>query len=417
MRHLFVIPGWYPHRPCYPLEGDYIRQQAEAIGDLLAGVAVTLSLWDQGRGDVSFGHLRKSPRCVLGGLVPRPIETALAPNVIEQRTPVRAWNPRFAGGNRMAILRANRINLERASARWGRPDILHAHVSYPAGWMAMQLSREQSIPYVLTEHMGPFPLSYFKTHDGSLNPLLREPLANANATIAVSPSLADQIESFGLDRPRFIPNLVDERKYRAAPARTDETFTFLTLSKLSTKKGILDLIEAISLLRARLEPRDWERVRFHIGGDGPANENKKLRGAADERGLARSITWLGLLPVDRARAEYESCDCYVLASHHESFGIVLVEALASGRPVIATRCGGPETIVNDSNGLLVAIQDPEGLSKALETMLNRARRYDPQRLHAEFMDRYSRSAVVGALDSVYEEVLAREASAARRTPS
>ena len=408
MKHLFIIPGWYPHRPCFPFEGLYVRTQAEAIGDLHPDLGVTLSLWDQGRGDVSLGHLfmsRKSPGCLLLPLGSKPVETALASNVVEQRKPVRSWHPRYLGGNREAILRANRINLRRASARWGRPDLLHAHVSYPAGWVAMQLSRELSIPYVITEHMGPFPLPYYKTHDESLNPLLREPLANADATIAVSPALAKRIESFGLPRPRYIPNLVDERKYLSTPVRSDESFTFLTMSKMEKAKGILDLLEAISQLRERIEPNRWDHVRFRFVGRGP--DLAEFRNEAHRRGLDIQVHWTGELPAEEARAEYRGCDCFVLPSHHESFGIPFVEALASGRPVIATRSGGPEAIVNEGNGLLVEPKNPEALSRAIETMLSRARTYDPRLLREEFMARYSRPAVVGTLDSVYEEVLAR----------
>ncbi len=405
MKHLFIIPGWYPHRPCFPFEGLYIREQAEAIGELHPDLGVTLSLWDQGRGELSLGHLLRSPGCVLRPLGSRPTEISLAPNVVEQRKPTRSWHPRQFGGNRDAILRANRINLERASARWGRPDLLHAHVSYPAGWIAMQLSREHSIPYVITEHMGPFPLPYYRTGDGSLNPLLRKPLANADATIAVSPALAREIESFGLTRPRYVPNLVDERRYRVARNHVNERFTFFTLSAMTTAKGIFDLLEAISKLWDRLEPGKRERVRFRIGGGGPQAE--EFRKAAHQQGLDACVAWLGEIPREQARAEFQACDCYVLASHHESFGIVLVEALASGRPVIATRCGGAEAIVNEGNGLLVESRDPEALSRALESMFNRTRAYDPQRLREEFMSRYSRPAVVSALDTVYDEVLAR----------
>jgi glycosyltransferase involved in cell wall biosynthesis len=414
VKHLFIIPGWYPHRPCFPFEGLYIREQAEAIGELHPDVDVTLSLWDQGRGEVSLGHLLRSPGCVLRPLELEPEETTLAPNLIEQRKPARSWNPRFFAGNRDAILDANRINLDSASARWGRPDVLHAHVSYPAGWVAMQLSRERSIPYVITEHMGPFPLPYYKTDDGSLNPLLRQPLANADATIAVSPALADQIESYGLPRPRFIPNLVNENRYRAEPFRADQPFTFLTLCGMEQAKGIHDLLEAISKLRQRIPPDQWKNVRFRLIGDGP--QRTEFQKHAHQLELDPSITW-GLVSREQAPAEFQSCDCYVLPSHRESFGIVLVEALASGRPLIATRCGGPETIVNESNGILVDPKDPEALSRALESMWDRARQYDPRQLREQFLVRYSRPVVVASLVSIYEGLIAIKAAGHTSTRS
>jgi glycosyltransferase involved in cell wall biosynthesis len=412
VKHLFIIPSWYPHRPCFPFEGLYLREQAEAIGQVHPEMNVTLSLWDQGRGDWSLGHLRRSPGCVLLPLAARPIENALAKNVIEQRKPVRTWNPKRFGGNRQGLLAANRRNLERATTRWGAPEILHAHVSYPAGWIAMTLSRERSIPYVITEHMGPFPLPYYTMGDGSLNPLLREPLERADATIAVSPTTAAQVAAFGLPAPRFIPNLVDDSRYHAAPARTDPRFTFLTMSALNDEKGIGDLLEAIALLRRSVPPSDAARLRFRIVGK--KEDAARYEASAARLGIADLIEWPGFLGRDEAPAEFQACDCYVMPSHHESFGIVLAEALACGRPLIATRSGGPEAIVNEGNGLLVPVQRPDELARAMEVMLRRARGFDPGALRAEFMARYSRPAVVGALDAVYADVLARAATRPRR---
>jgi glycosyltransferase involved in cell wall biosynthesis len=327
--------------------------------------------------------------------------------------PVPTWPLELLGGNRQGLLAANRLNLDRATARWGAPEILHAHVSYPAGWIAMTLSRERSIPYVITEHMGPFPLEYYKIGDGSsLSPLLREPLERADATIAVSPTTAAQVAAFGLPAPRFIPNLVDDSRYHAAQVRTDSRFTFLTMSALNDEKGIGDLLEAIALLRRSLAPADAARLHFRIVGK--KEDAARYEASATRLGVADLIEWPGFLGRDEAPAEFQACDCYVMPSHHESFGIVLAEALACGRPLIATRSGGPEAIVNEGNGLLVPVRRPDELARAMEVMLGRARGFDPGALRAEFMARYSRPAVVGALDAVYADMLARTATRPRR---
>jgi glycosyltransferase involved in cell wall biosynthesis len=422
VRHLFVVPGWYPHEPCFPLEGAFIREQAQAIAELHPERHITLSLWDQGLRELSSRHLGKYMR----KLVSRPTPNGPGPltepdrshrftpypfpttNIVEARRPAWSWDPRWLGGNRDVILAANRDNLDRATASAGSPDVIHAHVAYPAGWIAMHLGRERGIPYIVTEHMGPFPLPRYRAGDRDLSPLVREPLENARAVIAVSPVLAGEIEAFGIRRPRFIPNLVDESQYPVTPFRTDPRFTFYTLGAMLVNKGISDLIHAAAKLMTRLDPRDRERVRFRIGGDG--RDENRFRAEASRLGLGDTVEWLGLVPRDQARAGFRECDCFVLPSHHESFGIVLTEALASGRPVIATRCGGPESIVRDGTGILVPVGDVEALTQALQTMLKTARSYDPYRLREEFMSRFSRQAVVGALDAVYTEALTRDAS-------
>ena len=128
--------------------------------------------------------------------------------------------------------------------------------------------------------------------------------------------------------------------------------------------------------------------------------------------LDPAITWLGQLPRERAREEFARCDCFVLTSRHESFGIVFVEAGASGKPVIATRCGGPEIIVTPENGVLVEVGDLEGIARALGSMFAGARGYDAERIRSRTLERYSREAVVARLEDVYRRVLRHDAGPA-----
>ena len=88
------------------------------------------------------------------------------------------------------------------------------------------------------------------------------------------------------------------------------------------------------------------------------------------------VRWLGRLDRQRALEEYRACDCFVQPSHLESFSIVVLEALACGKPVIATRCGGPEFMITPENGLLVAKQDPSGLARAMRGMVSGAQAYE-----------------------------------------
>jgi len=95
----------------------------------------------------------------------------------------------------------------------------------------------------------------------------------------------------------------------------------------------------------------------------------------------------------------------VLPSLHESFGLVLVEAMASGRPVISTRCGGPEFIVNETNGLIVEPGQPLALANAIVDVLTHLHRYDPQAIADAAVNQYSYHAVTDALTRLYAEML------------
>ena len=401
--NVLFIPSWYPHR-CWPLEGIFLHDQAVAVGELHPDWRVGVSLWGQGMRHVSIAHLRKSPRCLLDALLTRRCsEHAMQPNVVEFTTPALSWSERFRHGNRRAVLAANRRNLERAIRRFGSVDVLHAHVSYPAGWVAMKLSAETGIPFVITEHMGPFPLPVYERADGALAPFIREPLERASARIAVSPALCARIESFGIPRPEYVPNVVDERLYAPGPPPEGGCFTFFTLCQMETVKGIPDLLQAIRLLLDGLPVAARARVRFRLGGTG--SQSRAFKAQARRLGLGERIAWLGFLPREEARREYRRCDCFVLPSRHESFGIVLVEAGAFGKPVIATRAGGPEAIVTPESGVLVDVGQPTALAGAMLAMMEGSRAYDASLIRERFVRQFSRAAVVGRLEEIYRRVL------------
>ncbi len=413
--NLFLVPSWYPHR-CYPWEGSFLVEQAEAIAALRPGWNLGLSLWGQGEGFVSAAHLLHSPRCLFAALALRPGERERAPNLVEFLAPALWWPERNGGGNKQALLGACRRNLDRMTRRFGPVDLLHAHVSYPAGWIAMRLSEERGIPYVVTEHMGPFPLPVYARRDGQLKDIIREPLERAAARIAVSPMLARHIASFGIPEPEFIPNLVDERLYPPARAPGEAGsadpahVTFFTLCAMEPGKGVSDLLKGAARFLGALPERERGRVRFRIAGDGPWLA--RHRGEARELRLDAHVTWLGALTRERARAEFAACDAFVLTSRHESFGIVYVEAGACGKPVLATRCGGPETIVTPETGLLVAVGDYEAIATALRDLFAGAQPWDARRIRALTLERYGREAVVGRLEAVYRGV--SEAKGAER---
>jgi glycosyltransferase involved in cell wall biosynthesis len=400
--NLFLIPSWYPHR-CYPWEGIFLIEQAQAIAETRAGWKVGLSLWGQGEGFLSTAHLLKSPRCFFEALALRAGEHERAGNLVEFMTPALWWPERHLGGNKRALLDANRRNLEQATRRFGSVDLIHAHVSYPAGWLALRLSEETGIPYVVTEHMGPFPLPVYARRDGRLKAILREPLERAHARIAVSPTLSRSIAGFGIPEPEFIPNLVDERLYQMGPPHDPERFTFFTLCAMDPVKGVSDLLKSAARFLSELPERDRPRVCFRIAGDGPLLARHKRE--ARELRLDAHLTWLGRLAREQAHEEFARCDCYVLTSRHESFGIVLVEAGACGKPVIATRCGGPEAIVTSENGMLVGVGDLEDIAGALRSMFHQGRNRDPWAIRRQTLERFGREAVVARLEAVYRRVL------------
>ena len=137
-------------------------------------------------------------------------------------------------------------------------------------------------------------------------------------------------------------------------------------------------------------------------GDGP--EAVRLRELSRTLGTDDAVTFTGRLERSAMAELYKSADAFILASRSETFGVVLIEALSAGLPVIAARSGGPEDYVNDSNGLLVPTDDIAALTDAMERMVRPESRYDRAALAASARDRFSPGAVAGALTALYGEL-------------
>lgn len=407
---VFVIPSWYPHR-CFPSEGRFVRDLVEATAALRPGWQVAVSLWGQGRGDLSPRHLLRSPACLLASLGDRgPREEVIAPNARAYHRGALSATGRLRAFFAAGLLSANRENLRRAAARQGPFDLLHAHAAYPAGWIALELAREQGLPYVVTEHMGPFPLASFRTPGGGVPHYVREPLERAAAVMAVSEPYAERLAALGFARPAVVPNVIDEAvfSFRSRPARPG--VVFFTACHMDEGKGIRDLLRAAALFLARLPPGERAGIRFRLAGEGPSLADFQRQ--ARDLALGSAVEWLGFLPRARLREELAGADCFVLPSHYESFGIVFVEAMASGRPSIATACGGPAWIVTPETGIVVPVGDVERLAEALAAVHREPQRFDPAAIRAAFERRFQRRVVVERLESVYRSALARGAGAA-----
>ena len=397
--NIFIIPSWYPNHQ-HPLAGVFVQEQARSLAELNEDIQVSVSVAGAGEYHLPLRRLGEAPGVIARYLRARPERRELLPNLTEYHAPLLHWSPRM-GANLGAMIRAHEKHLQQVIANKGAVSCIHAHLAYPAGWVAMVLAEKYGIPYIITEHTGPFPVETRRfIVQGRLTKWLRDPLEKANAVIAVSPSLADRIASFGLNRPSVIPNLVDEREFTPSTLPERQPIVFLTMAAMVKTKGIEDLLKAVALLS-----KQGVQTHHIIVGDGP--DLPRFRTLARSLGIDNRVQWYGAVSREKAASLYRQCHVFVLPSHHETFGIVYAEAIACGRPVIATRCGGAEFIVNEANGIFVDVGDAEGLAEAMRQMAEGTRTYDSEAIRQDFMARFSRPVIVGALRQLYEELSAR----------
>ena len=165
---------------------------------------------------------------------------------------------------------------------------------------------------------------------------------------------------------------------------------------LEHKKGMDILINAFS----EIHHNNTELV---IGGDG--EDREKLENLAIDLGISDRVKFLGRLDRDEVKMQMSSCNVFVLSSRHETFGVVFIEALASGKPIIASKTGGPDFIVNNKNGLLVPVEDIASLRDAMDEIIDNYLTYDPVEIRNDCIRRFSEESVVKELNKIYSQAL------------
>lgn len=285
-------------------------------------------------------------------------------------------------------------------------DLVHLHTSR-ATWLGGLAARWLGLPAITT-----------RRQDRRVPASARTRLVYGRLVrrvVAISPSIARGLETGGVDRARVvtIPSSVDAGALRpgrpAAAVRAElgvggGELLVLTLAALVARKGVDLLLRAQAAL-------DGERGVLAVAGDGP--ERARLEALARELGLAAHVRFLGRRE-DRADL-LGACDVFALASRAEGLGVAALEAMACGRPVLATRVGGlAEAVVHEGTGLLVAPDDAEALADAWRRL-----RADPAlraRLGAAGPARLDQGfrapQMVAAYERLYREVLAEAAPAA-----
>jgi D-inositol-3-phosphate glycosyltransferase len=176
---------------------------------------------------------------------------------------------------------------------------------------------------------------------------------------------------------------------------------------LNEVKGVDVLLRALALLRERRPSARLVLVGGSLYRD-EAPQERSLRKLATELGLDEVVRFLGPLAPEAVGRELRGADVVVVPSRRESCGAVILEALASGTPVVATRSGGPEDIVTEGVGGLVPVADPAGLAAALDSVLERRATFDPAALREYALQRFSWEHLADRYSRIYQGARARE---------
>ena len=250
------------------------------------------------------------------------------------------------------------------------PDVILNYVVYPDGYAAVRIGEALDIPVVLTA----IGSDLNRMPDPLCARLTRSALRRAAFTITVSPDLLRTARLLGADPARsaalvngcdtsvFFPR--DRAEARASLGVPQDAEVVLYAGRLDVRKGLHELMDALAVLRSRRPA-----LLCYLLGDGP--DKPVLEQQIARHAFGDVVTFVPAAPTETVARWMAACDLFTLPSYKEGCPNVVLEALASGRPVVATDVGGIPELMDDRSGQLVPAQDAVTLEQALDATLAR----------------------------------------------
>lgn len=284
-------------------------------------------------------------------------------------------------------------------------DVIHAQYGYPTGLAALVASRRTGVPNLVSIQGGDG--HWVGTCCGTHKRAMLVVLGHAGAVLIGSRSFAAEVtENHGTPPDRFtiVPGAVETERFTPNPEKNSGSLSdppvLLYHGRVDRRKGALDLLEAFATLRERMP------LKLIVSGIGPDS------GAAAEKiielGLEDTVELSGYADYDRVPTVYRRGDVFVSPTYAEGFSNTILEAMATGLPVVSTRTVGViDCLAHEKNALLHEPGDVDGLVSALERMLldeTLRRRLAGQALE-EARTLYSWPAVASQIVAVYESLL------------
>lgn len=404
--HVLVVARWYPSYDD-PGRGSFVADHVAALA--AAGHRVTVASFD--------------PTGVRGGEATRPTRGATAAALLAPSlgrpdalgSPI-AWGAGVPVARLPAILDGSRrraADVVEAHARalipFGRAlslrdplDVIHAHTGLPDGVAALRLADDLGLPLLTTEHSSTIGDELV---DREAVELYRGLLGEGRSLVAVGPGLAAEIEArTGLPAGTvgLLPNAVPVADFPAGPATGRDEDELLFVGSRKASKGIELLLRSVAIARGE---RPGLRLRL-VGPPGPPADEARWSALAGELGIAEALTVEGRADRPAVAAAMRRAGLFVHPSPLETFGVVAVEALASGLPVAATPSGGVEAIVADrSLGEVATAHDPAALAAAILAVVARRAGFDAAAMHDRMAATYAAPVVAARTVAAYRDLI------------
>lgn len=383
--HILFISSWFPSNTSSA--GTFVELHLQALQSRGCKCAILLS------GEATLGNFaargfRKSAFLKFR----RRENITYIDNLTIHFIPLRLFSNPIKRRKQNIINHAEKV-LTKYVSKHGKPDFIFHHGVFDYCYLTNHIKQVFDLPVWLLENSPNLKKEHF-------------PCANVFDTIASQKEFVHQVERrfavtqayvnkmsqlFGVPF-ELCPNVITDDFFIDPKriAKSDEFFQFINIAILTERKNQKLIIEAFAK-----RFKNKKNFRLVIAGDGPLLQ--MLRDRATELGVADQCRILGFQNREKIIELLDESHCFVLSSHSETFGVVIIEAMARGLPAVSSRIDGPLEIINNKNGYFFEPDNVDDLGDKMENIVHNYSQFNPKEIIEDIKHRFGPDAVKNAL--------------------
>ena len=390
-KHIIFLARWYPHR-YDPMFGLFVQRHAEAAA-LFNDITVIYCNEQRAMSNEPNAHSSK-PTAQSKFEIVRTNENNVDTIRVYYKKPKNKI---------LSLIRFYRANMK-ALKLCRKPDLIHVHILTRLGVIAWIQKKLHKTPYIITEHWS----RYLPGNDfgGFLRKLFTKIVVrNAETVTTVTENLAIAMKNHGLKNDNYVvlPNVVNLDMFHISK-RNNNPCKIIHISCFEDKsKNISGLLESLKIIDDKGIDFQCTLIGEGMDLDLMKEKAKELQLINKELQLINKVSFTGLLQGQALADELSSGDFLVLSSNYENMPVVILEALASGLPVVSTNVGGIKEMIDDTKGILVEPRNKEALAEAMIKMIETHKNYDANYLRNSVIEKYGYESVGRFLSRLYNK--------------